>query len=403
MKQKVFLAVTIQPLTKHNFKRLGVGTKFKNWKLIYWNVLPLINLKVHKLFTRKGNRYLKKKNFHEIYSIFDLQKRFKELPKNFFYVNLSGRRILSSIIDRILWLRNGKKISFQSGNEIDLNIYSKKNLRTYIFKRNIFKILFRFFLMVVQKIIDIIVKIIESKPSFFFVFNYNIYLKLKKKIKKNFLIKADGAELELFLESKKNKNRLSKIIVFIDDMVEGSFDYKLGRGRVDDPRKKSENYWTPVKAFLDFVQTKFKDHKILIAASPRRNTQDIPIKGYKFIFDQTPNLIKNSKVVICHNSLACQIAVLYKKPIIFLASHYYESFLYYSYLNTVQLSKNLGTNLIYLRKNFKPNNSIVKKILNTKINLKKYEQYQKKYIQFPDLKPKGRWKKILQSLNNINN
>lgn len=50
MRANLLLVLTVQPLTRHNFIRLGVNTKYKNWKIIYWNVLPLINLKIYKLF-----------------------------------------------------------------------------------------------------------------------------------------------------------------------------------------------------------------------------------------------------------------------------------------------------------------------------------------------------------------
>ena len=55
--------------------------------------------------------------------------------------------------------------------------------------------------------------------------------------------------------------------------------------------------------------------KIIIASHMRRNINDQPIKR-KFIFDKTIDLIKNSKLVIAHNSLSLQWAILFKKPVV---------------------------------------------------------------------------------------
>ena len=90
---KILLVLTNQPLTKHNFKRLGVGTKYKGWKIKYWTMLPFVNKNIYRLYTQKGSRYKKNKNFVEIFSFSDFYNQLKKLPKNFFYLNLSGNYI----------------------------------------------------------------------------------------------------------------------------------------------------------------------------------------------------------------------------------------------------------------------------------------------------------------------
>jgi hypothetical protein len=397
MRANLLLVLTVQPLTRHNFIRLGVNTKYKNWKIIYWNVLPLINLKIYKLFTRAGSRHKKNINYKEIFSLFDLIKKFKNIPKNFFYLNLGGDILLTSILDRCLFFLGGKKISFNSGGEVNLKFYTKKNITNYINKNNFFKIVLRTSLMFYKKIINIIsLKIGSTKPALGFAFNSNIYKKIKKQYREKNLIKIDAAEVELFLKNKK-KTYKHKNIVFIDDVVENSFDYKLGYAQDDE--RKAEDYWDPIKEFLNLIKLKFTDHKIIIAAHHRRNKNDKPINEYKFFFDKTSELIKNSKLVLCHNSLACQIAVLYKKPIIFLTSDYYKNFHYHSYLLTKQLAKTLGTQCLHIEKKLTSKSLMLKKFQTININVKKYENYRKKYIQFPELKTYGRWKTILKHLD----
>ena len=45
---------------------------------------------------------------------------------------------------------------------------------------------------------------------------------------------------------------------------------------------------------------------------------------------------------MCHNSFASQIAVLFKKPIIFLSSDYYQTYHFTSHLIIKELSKATG-------------------------------------------------------------
>ena len=53
MKSNILLVLVHQPLTHHNFTRLGVNTKYKNWRIIYWSILPLINKKIYLEFIKK--------------------------------------------------------------------------------------------------------------------------------------------------------------------------------------------------------------------------------------------------------------------------------------------------------------------------------------------------------------
>ena len=83
MNNNTLLVITHQPLTKHNLTRLGVKTKYKDWNIVYWTILPLINKKIYKMFTREGSRYIKEKNYKEIFSVSDLIKEKKKLPAKF--------------------------------------------------------------------------------------------------------------------------------------------------------------------------------------------------------------------------------------------------------------------------------------------------------------------------------
>ncbi len=397
MNTNTLLVITHQPLTRHNLIRLGVKTKYKDWNIIYWTILPLINKEIYKMFTRKGSRYIKEKNYKEIFSIFDLIKEKKRLPKKFYYLNLAGNFFQSSILERLLSFSGGNKLFFENGPEIEVKAYTINNIKN-LFKNNSFLNLFiRTIFMFVEKIKNYIsFKISNIKPILIFVTNNYTFQKVKNKYNKDQLIKLDSPEIELFLKAKNKARVYNKNIVFIDDVVEASFDYQLGYAQ--DTKRKSNDYWGPTEEFLKFIKYHFPKNKLLIAAHHRRNKNDIPIKGFKFYFDRTNQLIKDAKFVLCHNSFASQIAVLFNKPIIFLTSDYYKTFHYHSYISTVELSKTLGSTRIHLGKTFKKKSTLIKRIKNSKVDYSKYETYKKNYIQFPDLNFYGRWKSILKQL-----
>ena len=60
------------------------------------------------------------------------------------------------------------------------------------------------------------------------------------------------AKYELFLTQKNKKKINHNKIVFIDDVVEESFDYKLNR--MVDKKRNKEIYWNTLNNFLEFVQ-----------------------------------------------------------------------------------------------------------------------------------------------------
>ena len=101
-----------QPLTQHTYERLGVNTTYKEWRIVYWNILPIINRKLDKIYSRKGYRSKKDKSYIKINSLSDLIKEYKKIPNKFFYINGMGDKFSISLLDRILNFSGGTKIVY---------------------------------------------------------------------------------------------------------------------------------------------------------------------------------------------------------------------------------------------------------------------------------------------------
>ncbi len=88
----------------------------------------------------------------------------------------------------------------------------------------------------------------------------------------------------------------------------------------------AEQYYSVLNKFLvDFSRK--TGLKIVIASHPRREEVFLgdfdPL--FKIYFNQTPQLVKNCKVVLQHFSTAVSYAVIYKKPFLFLYSELFDN------------------------------------------------------------------------------
>ena len=122
------------------------------------------------------------------------------------------------------------------------------------------------------------------------------------------------------------------------------------------------------------------NQKFKIAGHFRRSINDRPVDK-KFYFDQTPNLIKNAKIVLAHNSTTALWSVLFDKPLVLVN---FENFDYLDVTNEDEFNwykKELNLKMINvdLNYNFKIEKNFYKNLLN--IDKKKYENFKNNYIK----------------------
>ena len=111
---------------------------------------------------------------------------------------------------------------------------------------------------------------------------------------------------------------------------------------------------------------------------------------------QTLELIKNSKVVIAHQSTAVSFAVLFKKPLIFLTTD--EIHISFDDFRIDSLSRDLNSTLV----NIDHLNRYMPLLKSEKIfsvDNNKYDQFKDDYIKFPGSKNKSVWDIFISNLN----
>ena len=397
-KNNILIVLDANPLTKHTVIRMGLDVKFKNWKIVYWNLLNIINVNINKSYNTKGFRRIVRKNFIEINAFQDLKHELKKIPSKFYYANQVGNKsIFSSLLDRYLNYKGGKKIYIHPGLDPELKITFFEVFKDLIIKDKIF-LLKKIINFIRGKIFFKINEHIQAKPKILFAGNNFTYKLFKKKITSKKIFKIDSAEFEKYSKfgSKiKNKNYL----LFLDQVLEGSFDHKLNYLGIRKLNKKK--YWDNLDKIFNTFLSRYKNSKFLVAAHPRRNILDKPINK-KFIFDKTYNLVKNSKIVFAHTSLSTKYAVLLKKPIVFITMDMFKLLTFGNIKTAEVYSKLLGTNIINVNDKFFLRSKQIRLNKSISIDKKKYKKFAEEYINFPGLKPQGRWKKILKVLEQDN-
>lgn len=394
---KTLLFITNTPLTPHAYRTFGVNTTYKGWKIVYWNILPFVNKKLDQEYSNKSIKLRKDKHYIKINSLYDLFKEYKNIPDKFFYINGVENVILISLLDRVLNFSGGTKISVRTEafppikkKYFEIIKHLMANDKIYLLKK-----VLPVFLS--KTIIYLSRNILQPKSEIFFATNQQNYLYMKKKFKNKKIFKIDSVNFEYFNKFKKKKIKSDKKIIFIDQGHENHFDTKIvfyvKKGKL------GQNYWNAINKLLNFLPKKINSNGLVIAANRRRFKFDTP-SNKKFIFNKTFELIQKSKLVVGHDSTAIRLAVLLNKPIVIVNLHLFKLYNYQGYLGTNALAKELGSQVIYIDKNYNFNKKIIKEKNLTKINKEKYKKFEK-YIGFPKLKSYGTWKTVLQHLDNF--
>jgi hypothetical protein len=130
------------------------------------------------------------------------------------------------------------------------------------------------------------------------------------------MIDIHAHDYDLTLEIKEEPD-LKEAIVFLDDGGPLHPDPIITKNKFP---CTPEEYFRNLNSFFQMVEKKF-GCPVVIAAHPKPNYGEMPnfFEGRKIIYNQTHRLAKRSKFVLATCSTSLNYAVIYRKPIIFLA------------------------------------------------------------------------------------
>lgn len=141
----------------------------------------------------------------------------------------------------------------------------------------------------------------------------------------------------------------------------------------------ADTYYNQLNEFFDKVEFE-TGKKIIIAAHPKSliyNEKDF-FCGRKVIFGKTAELIRDSSLVLFHNSTSVGFAVFFNKPVVCLVSNAMRDGQRETYDSSLHFAHELNTQLIYID-DYCYNNG--KNLLNcTTIDKEAYSKYKYKYM-----------------------
>ena len=392
MKKQTLLILTGEPLNTYYYKKYLALINQKNINVKIWNVLPVLNYKVYKnYFLNKKIKIYKNVKFKNILNLNHLLKLVKDLPSNFFFLNQSPKIIKSYILERYIHFIGGKKIFFRTSGLPTETIKFSKRMKYLISNLNIISPL-----LVLEKFIKLfqnkIKSLLEVKPVIYFVPNLMWKRKLNA-INKNKIKLNHDYEVDIFNKTKKINSK--KIIVFIDQMMERTFDSALYNFLPTSFTIKKDIYWKNVENVLDFLEKKTGLRSVVLAAH-RRNLNDIPTKK-PVIFDKTSQLIMQSRLVVAHNSTALHYAILYNKPIIQVITPDFKN--NFRLLEAISnFTKLLNCKVVFSNDLIKLKKRTSKWLF--EIDQKKYEIYTKKYLNYEKKNKKNIWTTLIHEIKN---
>ena len=319
MQKKKIIIFLSQPIDKRNLQRFGYYSLKKNFQVEIWNISGLFNKNINKVYGKKSQIYINNKNFLEVNSYYQTLKLIKNLKKIYFVDCTTYKSFLFGLIQKYLVLRGARKINVTScllPEEIHMS--KKEKLIDILFNKS----------NSIKGVINLIFNYISNILTNFFypIPNYSFISGLKEKLNyspKTKIVYSHCFDYDLFLQENKKKKKLSysNYALFIDAITFDHPELFFNKNYNKDPIEKK--YFSDLKRFFNDLNKKF-NYKILIAIHPRSNNlyknklkKIFKEKNFKIIDGQTAKFIKKSKLVISHNSSAIQLAILWKKPIIF--------------------------------------------------------------------------------------
>ncbi len=327
------------PFEAYESSFFNMINSIKKANLLYeiWTIAPMVFPKNQMEYFKNRINDFKDENYKVIKTFFELSSLLKKLDNSDFifhwfeysYENYYLFKAISkskarsgqdqTLVDVTYNVKNIfkdnvtqafiKKVSLISLSKI-LNVLKRKISFIYSLNKQIFIYLMnKYYFLLGIKNLDVI--IIGGKHS---LTNRNItYLINEKTIK----IFAHSVDYDNFLLSQNSSKLEYKYAVFLDEDV--CFHPNYVRINVK-PLSKQEEYFPELNSFFSKIEMKYKI-KIIIAEHPR-SSGSYSLKDYfngrQVLKGNTADLVAHAEFVILHGSLSLNLAVLNKKPLIFI-------------------------------------------------------------------------------------
>lgn len=302
MKKKLII-ISAFTLNENDFDRFFVNTLKKDFDITFLDCSRLFHIEEKNHFFFRKDYFLVRDFYHlkELLQNFKADAALDLLGFNFLLKTSAIRFLINFKYSVFYWI---------SGPKLRVSAQKRYNdffliLKNFLFKKIFEKLIFfnTTFILSGKYRSSYYERLSKKKPIFFVSSDYKKIIDEDKVIKKNKIIK-------------------NKYAIFLEEAIPDHPEYDLIlRKTRKRPIEVKEYYLLINKFFYDF-EKKF-NLKVIIAAHPRSKKTYLKkhLPNFKILQYMTLDLVKNSEVVIAHNSTSISYAIYFKKKIIFLSSN----------------------------------------------------------------------------------
>jgi hypothetical protein len=374
---KTVLYLISQPLDQRNFDRFGIRIwREKGWHVDIIDLTPLLYPKVWDSYVKDGKRVIADDNYFQITkkSALDdiLSKRtyvlYIDLVQNqmSYYLHLKLKLLKAGTLCLRLMMGSMPLPKVSAVDLKSLNgtlFYKFKYAVSFLTKYGIYRLYSLRFNQFQQQLFIAT----SGKHSFESAVNM---------IPRNNIIKVHNFDYDRFLEEGLDAPNSDRYIVFLDEDMpyHSDFIYLNTKSPVS-----HELYFNSLNNFLQ-AASKEISRGIKIAAHPRSNYINERADSFRksqVFKNQTVNLVKDCAAVICHASASIQLAVIYKKPVVFVTTDELENSSYREYIDV--FARSLGKIPVNIDRGL----SAIDWKKELTVNKALYTQYMANYIKHP--------------------
>ena len=308
-----------QPFSRWNYDRFGIKIFIdRGWDVEIWDLTNLVYPDAAKIIAASTSGSMKLDQLYLLSNERELESRYKALKGGEFYISAFGEGFYQLKVKRRLaklgLIRIHQYLGFISINE-------SRNKLTYLISRII-----RFLNMTPAKLVEILsIKILNKiylnqvAPQFLVVSGEKSIPRANGS-KEPALIYAHNRDYDTFLKLSLNGREAGNDgIIFIDQNLCFHSDYVLNN--MSSTFVSVNRYFPSICHGLRTIAQSLQE-KVGVAAHPRFSPEKIVdyFQGIPVEYGRSGELIQCSKAVVAHNSTAVQLAILFKKPLIFITT-----------------------------------------------------------------------------------
>jgi hypothetical protein len=306
-----------QPLDERNYDRFGIQTWLeRGWTVEVWDLTPFAYKRVWENF-HESKRVLKRfSGYFPVSSRCELNDRYSKLGRIGWFIDFTGDHLCSLRVRAALARRGARRVTSSTGM-IPLSKDPEHHgllsrLRNLIAKGPVRAI------SLLGNVIICRLAASLTRPRLAIVSGE---LSVPAPAHSHETLAVHSFDYDIYLKQLSSQDVVARpYAVFIDQDCCFHTDFVYEGGRV---LTTPQRYFPAICAGLGAI-SRALHLDVRIAAHPRASYQHMEhdyFQGYVLECGRTGEMIKNSAVVVCHDSTAIHLAVLFAKPIIFVTTN----------------------------------------------------------------------------------